>query len=175
MTMIEFEASIERFLWLGRELQKVPSLTAARALDDLLSWNRSSRILGAELDDDGDMLLLQCGSTRRFRFTELTDLRKLGDGDRPFSEAAYYSFIDLTRQVFASDKDSKLEFDDVAVQMSVTLLYGPGREDERGSDVWVWTPEHIEAGVEKFSSLPFVKEWLTRPALRTVITVDPCG
>jgi hypothetical protein len=143
-------------------------------LDDLLRWYRSSRILGAELDDDGDMLLLQCGSTRPFRFTEPTDIRKLRDDDRPFSEVTYYSYIDLTRQVFAN-KDGDLEFDDTAVHMSITLLYEPDRQDEPGSDVWVSTPEHIEASVEKFGSLPFVKEWLLRPALRTVVTVDLCG
>jgi hypothetical protein len=62
VAILDFEASVECFLALGRELQRAQPLTAEHALREFVGWYTSTRIHGAELDKDGDMLLLQWGA-----------------------------------------------------------------------------------------------------------------
>jgi hypothetical protein len=174
VAILEFEASIECFLALGREIQKARPLTAEHALQQLVDWYRSIRIRGSELDRDGDMLLLQWGETRPLKFTEPTDLRRFDNIDMTFFEPASYRYIDLTRQVFAPT-DREAEFDDEAVQMSISLLYEPGSDNQRGSNIWIPTPANIESGLQKFHSVPFVKERRVEPSMRAVVSVSHCG
>jgi hypothetical protein len=172
--MIDLETSIHEFLNLGRDLQRSHS-SAEDALMRLVDWYASTRIEDAELDEDGDMLLLQWGSTKPFRFTEPTDLRQVGDHEMGLREETNYLFIDLTRQVFARAPGSEAEFDDSAVQMSITLCYQPGAPDHEGSDIWIPTPGDVEASLAKFRSVPLVSALLSKPVARTVVTVGLCG
>lgn len=175
MAILEFEASIESFLALGRELQSAQPLTAEHALNELIAWYRSSRIQDAELDQDGDMLLLQWGVCRPLKFTEPTDLRSLQPLDTTFFEPSSYRYIDLTRQVFASGSDPEVEFDDAAVQMSITLLYELSSNHQGGSALWIPTPADIEPSIREFHSAPFVKACVTEPCVRAVVSVGYCG
>jgi hypothetical protein len=175
MAMVDFETSIQQFLDLGRKLQSVSLMTAEDALQKLASWYEATRIQGAQLDHDGDMLLLQWGSTKPFRFAEPTDLRQFRQYDMNFWDSTNYLFIDLTRQVFARDAGADIEFDDAAVQMSITLCYEPGVPEQRGCDIWVPTPDDLASCLAKFRAVPFVKTWSSKPAVRTVVTVGRCG
>jgi hypothetical protein len=171
--MIDLETSVQQFLALGRDVQRGGN-NAEEALGRLVHWYCSTRIDGAELDDDGDMLLLQWGSMQPWSFTEPTDLRQV-ERHEPAWEQTNYLFIDLTRQVFANPPGSKKEFDDAAVQMGMTFYYQPGAPEVQGSNIWIPTPTEAPAQLASFRAVPFVSSWLTEPPVRTVVTVSPCG
>jgi hypothetical protein len=59
MLTIDFETAIAHFLMLGRRLQETKVSTGEGVLDALIVWYRDSRIDGATIDGDADMLLLQ--------------------------------------------------------------------------------------------------------------------
>ena len=174
MAILEFEAAIECFLALGREIQMARPLTAEHALKQLVDWYKSSRIHGSELEQDGDMLLLQWGEIRPLRFIEPTDLRRFENINMTFFEPTSYRYIDLTRQVFAPT-DPAAEFDDEAVQMSISLLYEPGLDNQGGSNIWIPTPADIELRIPGIHSVPFVKERRVGPSVRAVVSVSHCG
>lgn len=174
MPTTDFESSIADFLALGRRLQAVQPLTGQRVLDELTAWYRDNRVEGAALDEDADMLLLQWGATRPLIVSEPTDLRNRGDEDLKFVEQEV-QYLDFTRQVFTAGDDEEADFDDSAVQMSITLGYGPADGDEPGSNHWIHTPDDIDSGKAEFVGTPFVKSLISAPAKSVAITVGLCG
>lgn len=76
--------------------------------------------------------------------------------------------------MFAAE-DEETEFDDAAVQMSITLAFGPANGDEPDSNLWIHTPDELEGGLASFRTVPFVQALLDRPAHVVSITVDSCG
>lgn len=174
MTTRDFEESIKEFLALGRELRKATPLTAENALNELIEWYKTRRIHGASLERDDDMLLLQWGAQQPLTVSEPTDLRRLSDSDITFAETSY-RYVDVTRQVFPSNGDDTVEFDDVAVQMSITLFYEPSQGNEPSDNMWITTPNSIETNLEEFRAVPFIKELLNASVHRSVITVGHCG
>lgn len=174
MHIISLEAAIADFLALGRRLQQMELLTGEHVLDEVTVWYHDSRIAGAALDEDGDMLLLQWGATRPLDFVEPTDLRIVSNDQIHFFDAPV-RYLDFTRQVFVTDGDDTLEFDDSAVQMSITLCYALATGNEVGSNLWISTPDQIDHGKSEFYKTPFVHQLRTIPAERAVVTVGLCG
>jgi hypothetical protein len=173
MAAVDLETAISDFLSLGRRLQAAGPLTGERVLQELTGWYRDVRIEGAALDEDGDMLLLQWGATRPLLFSEPTDLRprranlKFGTKD--------LQYLDFTRQVFAAGGDEDADFDDAAVQMSITLSYGPAEGTEKSANLWVNTPDDTDDGAREFHNTPFVRSLLQAPAQSVAVTVGYCG
>ena len=89
---------------MGRRLQAGQPLTGQRVLDELTTWYRDTRVEGAALDEDADMLLLQSGATRPLIVAEPTDLRERGDDDLKFNDQEL-KYLDFTRQVHAAGND----------------------------------------------------------------------
>lgn len=174
MTNTDFESAIADFLALGRRLQAPQLLTGQRVLDELTAWYRDTRVEAAALDEDADMLLLQWGVKQPLIVTEPTDLRDLGDEDLKFSDQEV-KYLDFTRQVFATGDDENAEFDDAAVQMSITLGFAPADVSEGGSNQWINTPDDIDAGIRDFLGVPFVQSLIAVPARSVAITVFHCG
>jgi hypothetical protein len=172
MAIVDLETCIADFLALGRRLQADQALTGERVLEELVRWYRESRVTGAALDEEGDMLLLQWGARQQLDITEPTDLRELGDETLNFGEHDV-PYLDFTRQVCATNDDE--EFDDVAVQMSVTLCHELANGAEPGSNLWINTPADIDSKENEFRSVPFVKSLLTVPAQRAIIKVENPG
>lgn len=175
MSVLDFEVGIEHFLTWGRDLQKRKAMTAEDALNELAHWYQSTRIRGAEVQEDGDMLLLQWGDIQPCKLTEPTDLRKLPRDDSSIWDTTRYLYIDLTRQVFAQNDDNSAEFDDVAVHMSITLLYEPAAHAQNGSYIFIPSPNDVETHVLKFRTVPFVREKLCTLTSRVTVTVGHCG
>ena len=174
MSTVDFESSIAEFLNLGRRLQAAGPITGRLVLEELTNWYRDTRIDGALLDEDGDMLLLQWGASRPQIVPDPTDLRGLGDGKFKFTNGKV-QYLDFTRQVFPSAGDDDAEFDDEAVQMSITLGFGPARGDEEGANRWISTPEEIDSGKAEFLEVQFVKSLLDVPAKSLSVTVGLIG
>ena len=174
MPTIDFEASIDAFLALGRKLQSDLPLTAEHALGQIARWYHDTRIEGAEISKDGDMLLLQWGDIRPLQLAEPTDLRDLGDDDLKFTKELF-KYIDIVREVMPSGDAEDAEFDDEAVQMSITLCYGVTAGNEPGANQWIMTPSDIETGIPEFKANDFVKPLLAVPTKHVVVQVGYCG
>jgi hypothetical protein len=174
MQTIDLETSISDFLTLGRQLQSLKPLLGERVLNELIAWYRESRITGTSLIEDGDMLLLQWGVTRPLDIIEPTDMRGIDDGKIKFSDSKF-QYMSFTRQVFANHVNKGVEFDDVAIQMSITLCYETTAEKEKSDSLWIETPDDIERGEEKFRSTPFVNLLMKTPASRVEIITEHCG
>jgi hypothetical protein len=173
MPEVDLETAIAQFLSLGKRLQADSALSAERSLDAVAEWYRDTRVTGALLDEDGDMLLLQWGATRPVDVSEPTDLRRVADGGVR-STSQKQTYIDVTRQIHARTEDEE-EFDDSAVQLSVTLCYGPSSGNEPGSNMWIGSPNDLGPGLVAFRAVAFVRPLLSVTPTRTVITAGLCG
>ncbi|MCB9143738.1 MAG: hypothetical protein H6635_00085 [Anaerolineales bacterium] len=174
MQTIDLETSINVFLKLGQQLQSLQPLTGENVLSELFAWYRENRITGTSLIEDGDMLLLQWGVTRPLDIIEPTDLRGVGDEKIKFSDTKF-QYLNFTRQVFANYDDKEVEFDDVAIQMRITLCYEATAEKENSDGFWIETPNDVERGEERFRSTPFVNLLMKTPASRVEIVAEHCG
>ena len=149
-------------------------LDGRRVLEALTAWYREARFAGAALDEQADMILLQWGATRPLTVAEPTDLRDLGDDDVTFADADV-QYLDFTRQVFIESDVEDEDFDDGAVQMSVTLGFSPADGSEPNSNQWINSPDEVESGRRLFLGQPFVQSLIDAPARSIAITVGYCG
>ncbi len=171
---VGLETAIQQFLDTARELQAAATLTAETVLQRVIQLYRNVRIDGAAIDSNGDMLLLQWGCTTPLVAEKPIDLRNASDDDIAFEESEQ-QYIDITRQVFAAGDDEDADFDDLAVHLSINLVYGPASGNEPLADQWIGNPDAIEREIKKFRSVPFVQRLLGVKASRLVATVCHCG
>ena len=87
------------------------------------------------------------------------DLRNASDDDIAFDESEQ-QYVDFTRQVFAAGDDEDADFDESAVQLSMTLVFGPATGDEPSSNQWIENPYKIVRDIETFRNVPFVQRLL---------------
>lgn len=174
MPIIDVETAIAHFLALGRRLLEGPSLTGERALSELTAWYRETRVEGAAVERDDDMLLFQWGAMRPLLVSVPTDLRHVTDDNLKFAEQAV-RYLDFTRQVFAHDVNGGEDFDDSAVQMGITLGFGLADGCEPLSNTWVPTPAGIDKGKAELCGTPFAQSLIGLPPQTVTITVGYCG
>jgi hypothetical protein len=167
------ETAVAQFLILARSCQE-RRLKAPEVARELIKFYREVRVSGTNLEADHDMLLFQWGTGQQWLLSEPTDLRGLPDGqlDTDNSESQY---LDFTRQVFAPGDDEEAEFDDLAIQMGITLVYGPATGREESGNMWISSLNQLEAETNKFSSQPLVSLLLNATPSRYVAVVGLCG
>ncbi len=170
--VITLETAIQQFLDQARQLQAEPTPTAEAVLRRVIQDYRDLRIDGTLLDSDGDMLLLQWGSTFPLVTENPVDLRDTLDDNIAFEESER-QYINLTRQVFVTREDD--EFDNSGIHLSISLVYGPARGDEPSSNQWIDNPEKLKSDIETFRNVPFVKELLDEMPSRIVAIAQFCG
>ncbi|MBI4963365.1 MAG: hypothetical protein HY913_08810 [Desulfomonile tiedjei] len=169
---VDQETAIARFLSLAR-LCHERRLTAVEVIHQIIHFYQEVRIFTADLDKDDDMLLFQWGASRNLLFAEPTDLRPLKDGKLEFDDVES-AFLEFTRQVFAPGDDEEAEFDDLAIHMSIILLYGPASGQEQGGQLRI-SLKRADDDVKEFVSQPFVSERLHADPTRYVSLVGFCG
>ncbi|MEO7836353.1 MAG: hypothetical protein ABIS21_01775 [Acidimicrobiales bacterium] len=174
MGLVDLESVIAEFLDLGRRLQSTPSLTGSSVVGDLTKWYRSTRIIGTDVEQDDDMLLFQWETERAVTLVEPTDLRNVGD-DFIECEADKRQCLEFARQVYAHGDDPDADFDYLAVQMSLTVYYGPETGDEPSPNLWIKRPADIEAGLEEFLNEPYAQSLLHLAPNGVRAFVNSCG
>ena len=170
----ELETAVGQFLELARSYQE-RNVTASEILQDVADAFRNMRIAGADLDDDGDMLLLEWGSGQQFVLDRPTDLRHSDEVDLESDEALYLAF---TRQISIVDEDNEdEEFDDEAIQMRLICVYKSesGDKDVSDGNLWITEPRRLERDLKKFASQRFVSQRIDQPWSRLIAYVDHCG
>ncbi|WP_339910683.1 hypothetical protein [Symmachiella dynata] len=170
---IDVESAIQQFLRNAKALQSKSQLTAEDVLQWMAAFYRNERIEGAEVDADGDMLLLQWGIQCPPMATEPIDIRNTTEVEIRFEDFET-RYIDFTRQIFAAVSDDA-EFDDSAIQLSLTLIYGPASGDEPSSNIWISEPDQLVEKISEFRQEPFVEQLLGTVATRLEATVQRCG
>jgi hypothetical protein len=126
---------------------------------------------------------LQWGVGKHPLLFEPADLRESdaaaehGSGSSVEFDSKNLMYLDFTRQVMASqngDEDEE-EFDDAAVQMSLTLVYGPGGHKNESGNLWISSPKRLDHDLKKFVANPFVSSIIDLEPTRYVGTVDFAG
>jgi hypothetical protein len=188
---IDQESAVRQFLEMASLWQR-PSFTAAELIPEFVAFYRDFRIEGCDLKNDGDMLLLQWGAGRQPLIENPADLRQ--DSESPDGEIEFEDqdsrYLDFTRQMFVparnlvddfeSDENSEesgdeADFDDLAIQMSVTLVFGPADGTENAGNLWVSEPRRLEYDLKKHAAQPLVASLLHESPRRIVATVNRCG
>ena len=170
---VDQEDAVGQFLELARSCQD-RNLTAPKVIEEVVRFYRDVRIAGADVEDDGDMLLFQWGGGEHLILSEPTDFRKPSSADYEFDgrEAQY---LDFTRQVFIAANGGGEDFDESAIQMSITLIYGPATGKEQSVNVWIATPSRLELDLIKHAAVPLVAQLIDLSPSRIIATVDVCG
>jgi hypothetical protein len=167
------EEAVSRFLEIGRNIKESNPITGRVVLERVLRWYREVRIAGTDFDEDDDMLLLQWGSLNPLLLSEPTDMRHRAGEKWQFSQEPH-RYIDFTRQVCpASDNDDE-EFDDVAVQMSITLAFEPADGSEPSGNTWISTPDAIDDGTKALMNR-YVTALIDKPASIIAISASNIG
>jgi hypothetical protein len=98
----------------------------------------------------------------------------VSDGNLTFFDQKV-RYLDFTRQVFVAGEDEQAEFDDLAVQMCITLGFETADGSESISNLWIPTPNDLESALATFRRVPFVQSYIAVPAQHITITIDRCG
>jgi hypothetical protein len=170
---LDLETAVREFLELGRSIQSCDQISGRMALAMFLSWYKDTRIVGAAFEEDGDMLLLQSGATQPLDLDQPRDLRNCTDKELSFAQQSC-RYVDFTRQVCSSGVDEEVEFDDIAVQMSITLGFEPADGSEKSSSIWISSPDEIDGAILEFIT-PDVSALIERPVKLFAIFVSRCG
>jgi hypothetical protein len=185
-TEIDLDVAVAQFLdWAGSCAQR--NLTAREIMHEILTEYQNTRIADTDLQKDNDMLLFQWGNHTEYLFSEPTNLRNyvLRGGDAwlktiPLITAPYLNF---TRQLVAGENDDA-EFDDVAIQMSITLLFEDETEMTKrdGSNLWLsllsedqYGALSIDSGLKEYLSLSKVVHLLDKKPSHFTSNVGGCG
>jgi hypothetical protein len=156
-------------------------LNAIDVVQELLDDYRATRITRFNLEDNEDMLLFQWGVGKHALPTQLGDLRgddAIENGSKPKVEfdCKDLAYLDVTRQVLAAGEDESEELDDSAIQMSLTLIYGPGGHEKESGNLWISLLSRMNQDLKQFvGNNPFVMSMLDLAPSRYVATVDFVG
>lgn len=170
---VDQEDAVAQFLVLARSCQD-RNLTATGIIEEVVRFYRDVRIAGADVENDGDMLLFQWGGGEHLVLSEPTDFRTSESADYEF-DGVESKYLDFTRQVFVAGDEDDEDFDESAIQMSITLIYGPANGKEQAGNVWIATPSRVEHDLKKHAAAPLVTELINMPPTRIIATVDVCG
>lgn len=180
--IVDQEAVIAHFLQWARSVQD-RNLNAVEVIREMTDYYQETRITGSDLDEDRDMLLFQWGVGKHPLLAEPEDLRDSTTGEHESASPVAFDsknlmYLDFTRQVVASpigDDDDDEEFEDTAVQMSLTLVYGAGGHKNESGNLWIASPKRMDHDLKKFAANPFVSAILELEPTRYVGTVDFAG
>lgn len=170
---LDIDAAVRSFLDMGRSIKESNPITGRVVLERVLRWYREVRIAGTDFDEDDDMLLLQWGSLNPLLLSEPTDMRNRAGEKWQFTQERH-RYLDFTRQVCPASDNEDEEFDDVAVQMSITLAFEPADGSEPSANTWICTPERIDDGTKAFMN-PYVISHLDKPASIIAVCAFKCG
>jgi len=111
------------------------------------------------------------GNTEYLNFNGPIDIR--GDVKLNYSNSKF-QHLGFIRQLFSVQTEEYIDFEDVAIHLSIRLHYGPMTEKEL-SHLWIDTPNDVDNVIKDFRATPFVKKLLTvQPSLVNIV-VEPCG
>jgi hypothetical protein len=172
--------SQEEAIHLFRDMVK-PSLDALpgkvdRILEDFVKFYQETRVEGADLDADGDMLLLEWGSNCPHLIKKFVDFRENGGDEVDFAEDEF-QWLGLTRQIFEGSDDPEAEFDDEAVGLCIFIYFkkATDADDEAGDNLWVNAPDQLAARLKEFKQNPYVASLLKSKPTKITAFVSSIG
>jgi hypothetical protein len=183
---IDLEVAVAQFLnWADSCAKR--NRTAREVMQEMLVEYKNTRIAHTNLEKENDMLLFQWSNHTEYLFPKPIDLRNYASrgGDAWLSTIPLISapHLNFTRQVVAGENDD-LEFDDVAIQMSITLLFEDEASIEKNESGNLWVSAtgdnnngifSIENGLEIYLSTHMVTRLLDKRPSRFTSNVGDCG
>ena len=155
------ETIIAQFLEWGEEC-KERNPSARELLQEFIDSYQKVRVLYADIESSNDMVLLQWGKTWP---PGTTDIR---------GTIATVPYLDFTRQIVA-DETGEAEFDDIAIQMSITLHYESLDDPIESNNRWIESPEEIDILIGDFLLISDVARFLDSVPVFITYGVGGCG
>lgn len=146
MPEISPEELIAQFTELVTPFLVVPHPETRLILNALLEFYRQTRVRGASLDADGDILLVHWGAKRPPLTDGVEDMRRLSDAELRWEPAGYRSFS-IGRQVFPAADDPEGELDDSGFILGLDCFFQLDNERPSTSHIWILTPSDIPAKI----------------------------
>ncbi len=170
--ILSLDDAIERYLSIADQLQNKEEVTIEKVIKDIINNYKEVRVKNANIEEGNDMLLFQWGSNKIMENINRVDLRNYSE-EIIFSDKDYI-YLDFTRQIFAPEKSDE-EFDDVAVQMSIQLIYGLAKGDEPNSNLWIESINDIDHKLIIYFETPFIVESKNKRINKMISFADYCG
>lgn len=170
---VDQKVAVAQFLELARTCQ-AGNMKATQVIEEIVRFYRDVRIAGARPEDEGDMLLFQWGGGEHLVLSEPTDFRGIEDADYVF-DGVESQYLDFTRQIFVASHEDHEDFDESAIQMSITLIYGPANGQEQSGNVWIASPARLDQDLKKHAGNPLVSQLINEQPSRMIATIDVCG
>ena len=163
MTEVSQEDAVNKFSQLTKPFLSA-NANPRSLIETIANFYRDFRIAGTTIEADGDMLLLEWGTTRPHIISDFTDFRFLSDGDVSF-DTREFQWLGLTRQIFASEND-EAEFDDEATGLCAYLFFNEKSGGEPSSNLWVSSPSELSVKLKEFLQNHFVENLVySKPSL----------
>jgi hypothetical protein len=145
-------------------------------LESFFAFYRDTRIEGAWLEEEGDMLLLEWGGNCPHLIKGFKDFREGGDDEVDFDENEY-EWIGLTRQVTCGTADPDEEAEGEAVGLCLFIYFGKAGpdDDEAGDSLSVPTPNALPAKLKEFKKNPYVAKLLKHKPSKITAFVSGIG
>lgn len=160
---VSLEEAVQRFRELCLPALKSPATSTADLLASFFDFYCTTRVEGAEMAKEGDMVLLEWGANCPHLIHNFVDFRDLEDEEVDFEEQEY-EWIGLTRQLTVEEDP---EEEEEILGLCLFLYFGPAREDENelGGSLWIPTPAALRARLTEWKKNPYVHRLLRlRPA-----------
>jgi len=170
--ILSVDDAISEFFSIYDQIEAEKELTIENVVKRFIRYYSDIRIKNADIENNGDMLLFQWGSYRILENINRVDLRKFPD-NLVFSTEEY-KILDFTRQVFAPEREDE-EFDDIAIQMSIQLIYGLSTGDEPNSNIWIENLKEVNQKKISYFETQFVIERKLEKINKIIASVDNCG
>lgn len=154
---VSLEEAVQRFRELCLPFLKSPAPPSADLLAGFFDFYCSTRVEGAELEEEGDMVLLEWGANCPHLIKNFVDFRDL-DEEVDFEEQEY-EWIGLTRQLTVEEGE---EQEEEMLGLCLFLYFGPAHDtdDELGGSLWIPTPQVVRTKLTEWKKTPYIHRLL---------------
>jgi hypothetical protein len=170
--------SQEEVVHLFRDLTMPFIKAPATPLEDILSaffaFYCDTRVEGADLEEEGDMILLEWGANCPHLIHSFMDFRESGGEEVDFDEHEY-EWIGLTRQIQVGGGEEEEEGE--AMGLCLFLYFSPAKEEdeENGGSLMIPTPEALRPKLKEWKQSPYVARLLKARASKVSGFVSAIG
>ncbi len=170
---VSLEEAVERFRELCLPVLKNPATPVTDLLANFFDFYCTTRVEGAELEEEGDMVLLEWGANCPHLIKNFVDFRDLEDEEVDFDEDEY-EWIGLTRQITIEEGE---EQEEETLGLCLFLYFGRARdeEEELGGSLWIPTPEALRTRLMEWKKNPYVHRLLRQRPSKITAFVSSVG
>ncbi|MCX8156603.1 MAG: hypothetical protein N3J91_09180 [Verrucomicrobiae bacterium] len=169
---LSLEEAVQRFRELSLPLLKKPAPPATDLLAHFLDFYCTTRVEGAEIEEEGDMILLEWGANCPHLIHHFVDFRDLEDEEVDFDENEY-EWIGLTRQLTLPPTADQ---DEQTLGLCLFLYFDRARDDDDlGGSLWIPPPNPLRPRLLEWKKTPYIHRPLPRRPAKITAFVSSVG